>query len=270
MRSDEEIKNAVHREIREKAQNSPYSKIEQLILACRALADQGHWSNGIAGQITARGDTPGTYYTLKFGVGADEATHENFILTDDDLRAVDGQSMANPGARFHLWVYRSHPHVQCIVHTHPPAVSALSMIGQPLSAACMDGTPFFENCGHLAEWPGLPIADEEGWIISQALGSKKRCAGAPWHVDGRSDHCRSHDAGDLDGADGSGPASRGSGGNDSAHPRGPGPGVARFSAEAGDHGDDVPVFCAPDPAGSSGLPEKGVIVRVRFGISWVG
>jgi L-fuculose-phosphate aldolase len=173
MHSNDAIKDAVHREIREKAQDSPYSKVEQLILACRTLADQNHWLNGIAGQITARGDAPGTFYTLKFGVGADEADTGNLILVDDDLRALDGRSMPNPGARFHLWVYRSHPHVQCIVHTHPAAVSALSMIGQPLSASCMDGTPFFENCGHLAEWPGLPIADEEGRIISQALGTNK-------------------------------------------------------------------------------------------------
>lgn len=124
-------------------------------------------------QITARGDTPGTFYTLKFGIGADEASPENFMLADDDLRALDGQSMPNPATRFHLWVYRSRPNVQCIVHTHPPAVSALAMIGEPLLVASMDGTPFFENCGHLAEWPGLPIADEERRVISEALGSNK-------------------------------------------------------------------------------------------------
>jgi L-fuculose-phosphate aldolase len=173
MRSDAQIKEDVHREIQEKAQQSPYSTLEQLILACHALADQNHWLNGIAGQITARGDAPDTFYTLKFGFGADEASRENIVLVDHDLRALDGVSMPNPGARFHMWVYRNHPKVNCIVHTHPPAVSALSMIGQPLTASCMDGTPFFENCGYLAEWPGLPIADEEGRIISKALGSYK-------------------------------------------------------------------------------------------------
>ena len=34
----------------------------------------------------------------------------------------------------------------------------------------MDATPFAQDCGFLAEWPGLPVADVEGEIISKALG----------------------------------------------------------------------------------------------------
>jgi len=75
--------------------------------------------------------------------------------------------------RFHFWVYRQRPDVQCIIHTHPPHVSTLSMTGQPLVVAHMDATPFHNDCAHLKEWPGLPIADQEGEIISAALGDKR-------------------------------------------------------------------------------------------------
>jgi L-fuculose-phosphate aldolase len=37
----------------------------------------------------------------------------------------------------------------------------------------MDTTLFFEDCAWLREWPGTPIGDEEGRIISEALGDKK-------------------------------------------------------------------------------------------------
>lgn len=146
---------------------------EKLVLACRMLGAEGHWQGGLAGQISARGEQPGTYWTLRFGVGADEATPDDLILVDDDLQALDGQSLPNPATRFHLWVYRQRPDVRSIVHTHPPGVSALSMTGQPLAVAHMDATPFFDNCGYLRDWPGLPIADSEGEIIAQALGTKK-------------------------------------------------------------------------------------------------
>src|SRR3546814_17424115 len=37
----------------------------------------------------------------------------------------------------------------------------------------MDATPFADDCAFLAEWPGLPIADNEGDIISAALGARR-------------------------------------------------------------------------------------------------
>lgn len=160
-------------ELARKLQPDSRSLKEKFVLACRMLGAQGHWHGGLAGQITARGEQPGTYWTLKFGVGADEATLADLILVDDDLRPLDGVSLPNPAVRFHLWVYRVRPDVQSIVHTHPPAVTALSMTGQRLAVAHMDATPFYDNCGYLDDWPGLPIADNEGEIIAGALKHRK-------------------------------------------------------------------------------------------------
>jgi L-fuculose-phosphate aldolase len=47
------------------------------------------------------------------------------------------------------------------------------MVGKSLAVAHMDATPFFNDCASLADWPGVPIADEEGRIISAALGEKR-------------------------------------------------------------------------------------------------
>jgi len=144
---------------------------QKLALTCRILASEGHES-ALAGQITARG-TPGTYYMLRFGLGFDEASAHNIILVDDDLNVVEGEGMPNPSNRFHLWIYRHRAHVNCIIHTHPPHISALSMTGEPLAVAHMDHTMFYDDCAYLPEWPGVPIGDEEGEIISAALGTKR-------------------------------------------------------------------------------------------------
>ena len=164
----------VDKQIAMKLQPARHGAKERLVLACRTLGAHGHWYGGLAGQITMRGENQGTFWTLRFGVGADEATLSDLVLIDDQLNTLAGDALANPAVRFHLWVYRQRPDVHSIIHTHPPAISALSMTGQALKVAHMDATPFHENCGYLEDWPGLPIGDDEGQAIASALGSKRK------------------------------------------------------------------------------------------------
>jgi L-fuculose-phosphate aldolase len=149
-----------------------WSAPQKLALACRILAAEEHGS-ALAGQLTSRGDKPGTYWTMRFGLGLDEISADNLLLVDDDLNVLEGEGMPNPSNRFHLWIYRKRPAVNSIIHTHPPHTSALSMIGEPLAVAHMDSAVFFDDCAYLPEWPGVPIGDEEGRIISGVLGDKR-------------------------------------------------------------------------------------------------
>ena len=138
--------------------------------ACRILAREGHES-GLAGQVTARADRPGAWWTLQFGYGFDEATRERMVLVDEDLQPLAG-GRPNPGVRFHIWIYRKRPDVMAIVHTHAPYASALAATGERLHTIHMDSA-MLHGCAHLAEWPGVPVADDEGRIISGALGEAK-------------------------------------------------------------------------------------------------
>ncbi|WP_447982276.1 aldolase [Achromobacter kerstersii] len=153
-----------------KSQERPLN--ETLAYACRILAMTGQEA-GLAGQITARSDKPNAYWTLRFGLGFDEATPDDFVEVDQDLNTISGHGMANPATRFHLWVYRNRPDVQSIIHTHSPWATTLATARQPLVVAQMDMAPLFDDCAFLGEWPGVPIADQEGVIISAALGQKK-------------------------------------------------------------------------------------------------
>jgi L-fuculose-phosphate aldolase len=121
--------------------------------------------------VTARAERPATWWTLQFGYGFDEATPERMVLVDEDLRPLEG-GRPNPGTRFHVWIYRKRPDVNAIVHTHAPYASALAATGQPLRTIHMDSA-MLHGTAHLAEWPGVPVADDEGRIISGALGSAK-------------------------------------------------------------------------------------------------
>ncbi|QRF59940.1 aldolase [Variovorax paradoxus] len=148
-----------------------WSDAEKLALSCRILAKEGH-SETLAGQITVR-QADGSFLTTPLAHAFGEIRAGSVMRIDDSLRVLEGRGVPNPAVRFHLWVYRRRPDVNCVIHTHPPYVSALSMTGEPLQVAHMDATPFFDDCAFLAEWPGLPIADVEGEIISAALGGKR-------------------------------------------------------------------------------------------------
>lgn len=148
------------------------SDISVFISACRILAMEGH-AVSLAGQITMRDGDSSRMRTLKLGAGLDEASEDEILLIDEDLNTLEGSGIANPGTRFHSWIYRHHPHVKAIVHTHPPALSALSMLGVPLPVAHMDACMFYEDCGFLASWPGVPTGDEEGKLIAEVLNGRK-------------------------------------------------------------------------------------------------
>ena len=140
------------------------------------LADEGHES-GLAGQLTARGPQPGSWWTLPLGLAFDEATPQAWLLIDADLKVLQGEGAfgirePNPATRFHLWVYRARVDVHAIVHTHAPAASALAAAEQPLVIAHMDATPLFDDTAYLGQWPGLPTADREGELIAAGLGDK--------------------------------------------------------------------------------------------------
>lgn len=147
---------------------------ERLALTCRILFDAGHSSgSGLAGQITARGTQPDTYYTQQLGLGFNEITASSILLVDYDLTVLSGQGMANPANRFHSWIYNARPDVNCIIHTHPLYASTLSMLEVPLEVSHMDGVILYDDVAFLKDWPGVPVGNEEGEIISAALGDKR-------------------------------------------------------------------------------------------------
>ena len=151
---------------------SPYTPRQKLALTCRILFDNGH-DSGLAGQITARTGKPGEYLTQRLGLGFDEIAEDNLLTVDEDLHVLDGAGMPNPANRFHSWVYRARPDVNCIIHTHALHASALGMLEQPLQISHMDNCVLYDDVAFVGEWPGVPVGNEEGEFISAALGSKR-------------------------------------------------------------------------------------------------
>lgn len=166
------IQNAIAAMEKNFADSPEWTVRQKLALLCRMICACGH-DSGMSGQISVRGEQPGTYYTQQFGIGMDEATASNLLLVDEDLNVLEGEGMANAANRFHIWIYREKPRVNCIIHTHPFHVVALSHLEVPLEVSCMDSAVLYDNCAFLPHWPGVPVGNEEGELIAEALGDKK-------------------------------------------------------------------------------------------------
>jgi L-fuculose-phosphate aldolase len=151
--------------------SSSWSLKEKVALCCQILHAHGH-DSGLAGQITARAES-GNFITQQLGYGLDEVTVSNLLTVDEDLNVLTGAGMPNPANRFHAWIYRARPDVRCIIHTHPLYTSALSMLEEPLRVSHMDTCVLFEDIAFLPNWPGIPVGNDEGEMISSALNDKR-------------------------------------------------------------------------------------------------
>jgi len=167
-----ELVDLAHQRMERAIADNAWTDRQKLALTCRILFDGGH-DSGLAGQITCRTGTPGRYYTQQLGLGFDEITEANLLEVDEDLNVIEGAGMANPANRFHTWIYRHRSDVNCIVHTHPTHVAALSMLETPLVVSHMDTCPLYDECAFLPKWPGIPVGNEEGEMITRALGDKR-------------------------------------------------------------------------------------------------
>jgi L-fuculose-phosphate aldolase len=152
-------------------QTGDYTLAQRVALTCRILFDSGH-DSGLAGQITARAEQPGTFFTQRLGLGFNEISEDNLLVVDEHLTVVSGEGMANPANRFHAWVYRARPDVKCIIHTHAIHTAALGMLEVPLEISHMDNCVLYDDVAFVDHWPGVPVGNEEGELISTALGDK--------------------------------------------------------------------------------------------------
>jgi glycerophosphoryl diester phosphodiesterase len=97
-----------------------WSVKQKLALTCQMLAAEGHES-GLAGQISARAEPPGSFWTLKFGLGFDEATEDTLIRVDDDLGTLEGEGI--PTFNEVLERYKGRVHLHTEIKGYSPSLS---------------------------------------------------------------------------------------------------------------------------------------------------
>ncbi len=121
---------------------------------------------------------PGTtnrFLLNSYGLHFSEVKASNLLVVDAGGQLVEGQGIVEPTAFYiHSRIHQLQPQARCILHTHMPYTTALTMIeGGRLEPASQNALRFYGQIAYDEYYNGLVMDTEEGDRIVNALGDKK-------------------------------------------------------------------------------------------------
>ena len=145
------------------------------LAACYRLAAQFGLNEGIDNHLTLM--LPGhadRFLLAPFGLHWSEIKASDFMVIDFDGRMLGGRGPVEDTALYiHAPVHRLAPHARCVLHTHMPYATALSMLENPrLEMAVQSALMFHDDIAYDAGYNGLAFDSAEGERLARSLGSK--------------------------------------------------------------------------------------------------
>lgn len=140
-----------------------------LSCALRAAAHFGlhegvcnHFSLAVPGR-------PGEFLINPQGLHWSEVGPADLVTIDGQGRRLAGKHDVEPTAFFiHGWIHRAVPDAACVMHTHMPFATALTMLqGGRLAMAHQNALRFFDQVAYDDEYNGLVLDDREGERIAR-------------------------------------------------------------------------------------------------------
>jgi ribulose-5-phosphate 4-epimerase/fuculose-1-phosphate aldolase len=145
------------------------------LAACYRLAAHFGFNEGIDNHLTLL--VPGhadRFYLAPFGLHWSEVKASDLLILDYAGRLQGGQGLVEPTAKYiHAPVHRLSPQGNCVLHTHMPYATALSMLENPrLEMAVQSALAFHGDIAYDLNYNGLAYDESEGERLALALGSK--------------------------------------------------------------------------------------------------
>jgi len=145
------------------------------LAACYRLAAHFGLNEGIDNHLTLM--LPGhadRFLLAPFGLHWSEIKASDFMVIDFDGRILSGRGPVEDTALYiHVPVHRLAPHARCVLHTHMPYATALSMLENPrLEMAVQSALMFHDAIAYDAGYNGLAFDSAEGERLARSLGSK--------------------------------------------------------------------------------------------------
>jgi len=103
---------------------------EEIIWVCQRL-DQRQFVANHDGNISARLDG-GKFLATPTARGKVELTPHDLIIINEDGEVLEGTGKVFSEWNIHRTIYQAQPDLQCIVHAHPPTLTALGLHEKPL------------------------------------------------------------------------------------------------------------------------------------------
>jgi ribulose-5-phosphate 4-epimerase/fuculose-1-phosphate aldolase len=144
------------------------------LAACHRLAARFGFSEGIDNHMTML--VPGhseRFYLAPFGLLWSEVKASALLELDFTGTVVAGSGLVEDTALYiHLSVHRLMPQARCVLHTHMPHATALSMLEDPrLEMAAQNALGFHDDIAYV-DYQGLALDYSEGERLARALDGK--------------------------------------------------------------------------------------------------
>jgi ribulose-5-phosphate 4-epimerase/fuculose-1-phosphate aldolase len=154
---------------------------EEVAEANRVVAAVGLATGAIAGHghVSMRTpDQPDRFVMKGRGSGVDvlaRATARDMVLCDLDGYTVEREGDTTPALEvmMHACIYRGHPEVQSIAHTHARYCALLAILRHRIVPMCQEGIPLVRNPLPLYPQVAPVILPEEGEEVARLLGASK-------------------------------------------------------------------------------------------------
>ena len=117
---------------------------------------------------------PGRYLINPQGLHWSEVKASDLLLIDDNGAVLEGPHELEPTAFFiHSWIHRLNPHATCVLHTHMPYATALTLVHGGELAWCNQNTlRFWDRVTYDNVYGGVALDDAEGQRIGGMLSGK--------------------------------------------------------------------------------------------------
>jgi ribulose-5-phosphate 4-epimerase/fuculose-1-phosphate aldolase len=144
------------------------------LAACYRLAAHFGLNEGIDNHLTLM--VPGSedrFLLVPFGQHWSEVKASEFMVIDFAGRMLAGRGPIEDTALFiHLPVHRASARARCVLHTHMPHATALTMLENPRLEMAVQSALMFADDVAYVDYNGLAFDASEGERLAQALGEK--------------------------------------------------------------------------------------------------
>lgn len=144
------------------------------LAACHRIASRLGLNEAIDNHLTLM--VPGRddrFFLAPFGVHWSEVRASDFCELDLAGNLVSGKGPIEPTAQYiHAPVHRLTARARCVLHTHMPHATALSMLEAPRLRMAVQSALMFHDDVALVDYNGLAYGQSEGERLARSLGDR--------------------------------------------------------------------------------------------------
>jgi len=134
-----------------------------------------HFSYMLADDMGTRAQRSRRFFLNRFGLHWSEVTASNLLMLDAEGRTLQGEGEFEKTAFYiHSRIHLANPAAACVLHTHMPYATALTLIENGrLEMVEQNALRFHDDIAYDDTYNGLVVDDAEGDRLARALGRKR-------------------------------------------------------------------------------------------------